>query len=566
LSPISELGRESKRTANETRKKILINRIPVDYPRRMTLNGKVLLVGLMLALAACGKTPPESSGPGKRNESAAKDTSSRTLVVARASEPEWLNPVAGHQHADTDTAIFRGLFKTNAANELVNDMARDWEVSADGKIYTIRLRSGIKWHDGQPFTSEDVKFTIEAVLNPRNHSGLRKSLINIRKIEVLDPLTVRIHLDQPLAPLLSKLKIGLIPKHVLAGKDFNTDEFNSMRPVGTGPFRIEEWKRGEYLVLAANPAFYDGPPKLDRVIYKFLPDPNVRLVQLKKGEVDVAEIKPKQVAAIKPGDDIELEIVDTTDYRVMMFNLRDPLFKDVRVRRAIRYATDRKALVHGALLGHGYPAYKPLQFHWVSANDGTDLDNDVKKSEDLLTEAGWVRGPDGIFAKKGKKLSFLLTAPANDPVRQDLAILLASQLLRAGIEARVDIRDSSVMKIPALQAYILGGGIPGEPDGDVYPYFSSRAGEHGSNYSGYRNERVDELLELGRVTLDPAARKAIYQQLQSILVEDPPYNYLVYLRHIYGVRKGVTGFSQKVFGHGTSPLWNIEQWNVERGH
>jgi peptide/nickel transport system substrate-binding protein len=366
--------------------------------------------------------------------------------------------------------------------------------------------------------------------------------------------------------LLSKLKIGLIPKHVLAGKDFNTDEFNSMRPVGTGPFRIEEWKRGEYLVLAANPAFYDGPPKLDRVIYKFLPDPNVRLVQLKKGEVDVAEIKPKQVAAIKPGDDIELEIVDTTDYRVMMFNLRDPLFKDVRVRRAIRYATDRKALVHGALLGHGYPAYKPLQFHWVSANDGTDLDNDVKKSEDLLTEAGWVRGPDGIFAKKGKKLSFLLTAPANDPVRQDLAILLASQLLRAGIEARVDIRDSSVMKIPALQAYILGGGIPGEPDGDVYPYFSSRAGEHGSNYSGYRNERVDELLELGRVTLDPAARKAIYQQLQSILVEDPPYNYLVYLRHIYGVRKGVTGFSQKVFGHGTSPLWNIEQWNVERGH
>lgn len=527
---------------------------------------KVLLVGLMLALGACGKTPPESPEIGKGSESLAKGALPRTLVVARASEPEWLNPVAGHQHADTDTAIFRGLFKTNAENELVSDMARDWEVSADGKIYTVRLRSGIKWHDGQPFTSEDVKFTIEAVLNPRNHSGLRKSLIDIRKVEILDPLTVRIHLDRPLAPLLSKLNIGLIPKHVLAGKDFNTDEFNSMRPVGTGPFMIEEWKRGEYLVLAANTAFYDGPPKLDRVIYKFLPDPNVRLVQLKKGEVDVAEIKPKQVAAIKPGDDIGLEIVDTTDYRVMMFNLRDPLFKDVRVRRAIRYATDRKALVHGALLGHGYAAYKPLQFHWISENDGTDVDNDVKKSEDLLMEAGWVRGPDGIFAKEGKKLSFSLTAPANDPVRQDLAILLASQLLRAGMEATVDIRDSSVMKIPALQAYILGGGIPGEPDGDVYPYFSSRAGEHGSNYSGYRNKRVDELLEQGRATLDPAMRKAIYQQLQSTLVEDPPYNYLVYLRHIYGVRKGVTGFSHKVFGHGTSPLWNIEQWNVERSH
>jgi peptide/nickel transport system substrate-binding protein len=366
--------------------------------------------------------------------------------------------------------------------------------------------------------------------------------------------------------LLSKLKIGLIPKHVLSGKDFNTDVFNSMRPVGTGPFQIEEWKRGEYLILKANPAFYDGPPKLDRVIYKFLPDPNVRLVQLKKGEVDVAEIKPKQVAAIKPGDDIGLEIVDTTDYRVMMFNLRDPLFQDVRVRRAIQYATDRKALVHGALLGYGYPAYKPLQFHWISENNSADADNDLKKSEDLLAGAGWVRGSDGIFTKQGKKFSFSLTVPANDPVRQDLAILLASQLLRAGIEAKVDVRDSSTIKIRALQSFILGGGIPGEPDEDVYSYFSSRAGEHGSNYSGYRNDRVNELLEQGRVTLDPAMRKAIYQQLQATLVEDPPYNYLVYLKHIYGVRKGVKGFSHRVFGHGTSPLWNIEEWNVERGH
>jgi peptide/nickel transport system substrate-binding protein len=530
------------------------------------MKGNALVVGLMLALSACGKTLSESPETEKRSESTAKDTLSRTLVVARASEPEWLNPVPGHQHADTDTAIFRGLFKLNAENELVSDMAREWQVSADGKIYTIELRPGIKWHDGQPFTSEDVKFTIEAIQNPRNHSGVRKSLLDIRKVEAVDPLTVRIHLDQPFAPLLSKLKIGLIPKHVLSGKDFNTDVFNSMRPVGTGPFQIEEWKRGEYLILKANPAFYDGPPKLDRVIYKFLPDPNVRLVQLKKGEVDVAEIKPKQVAAIKPGDDIGLEIVNTTDYRVMMFNLRDPLFQDVRVRRAIQYATDRKALVHGALLGYGYPAYKPLQFHWISENDGAGADNDLKKSEDLLTAAGWVRGSDAIFAKKGKKLSFSLTASANDPVRQDLAILLASQLLRAGIEAKVEVRDSSAIKIRALQSFILGGGIPGEPDEDAYSYFSSRAGEHGSNYSGYRNDRVDELLEQGRVTLDPAMRKAIYQQLQSTLVEDPPYNYLVYLQHIYGVRKGVKGFSHRVFGHGTSPLWNIEQWNVERGH
>ncbi|SCY03634.1 peptide/nickel transport system substrate-binding protein [Nitrosospira sp. Nl5] len=524
----------------------------------------------ILGLAACGKTPPEpASQTSETSETSQQkkithDTRPRTLIVARASEPEWLNPVAGHQHADSDLAMFRGLFKVNARNELVSDMARDWQVTPDGRIYTIGLRSGIKWHDGQPFTSQDVKFTLETIQHPKNHSGFRKNLSAIREVEAIDALTVKIHLDKPFAPLLSKLRMGLIPKHVLEGKDFNTDKFNSTSPVGTGPFKLKEWKRGEYLILEANPDFYDGRPKLDQVIYKFLPDPNVRLVQLKKGEVDVAEIKPRQIAAIKPGDNIHLEIVDTADYRVMMFNLRDPLFRDIRVRQAIQYATDRKALVQGALLGHGYPAYGPLQYNKISAPELTGPDDDPKKSEDLLATAGWVRGIDGIFVKNGQKLSFPLTVPANDPVRQDLAALLADQLHRAGIEVRIQVRDMSGIKIPTLPAYVLGGGIPGEPDEDVYAYFSSSNGERGSNYSGYHNPRVDDLLERGRITLDPEARKAIYQQLQTALIEDPPYNYLVYLKHIYGVRKGVSGFSPRVFGHGTSPLWNIEQWDVER--
>lgn len=531
------------------------------------MESKITVLGVaILMVAACGKTPPASPNQMNGNDNPVRAASPRVLIVARASEPEWLNPVAGHQHADTDMSIFRGLFKVDASNELVCDMARDWQVTPDGKIYTIELRPGIKWHDGQPFTAEDVKFTIEAVQNPKNHSGLRKNLSDIRRVEVIDPLTIKMHLDKPFAPLLSKLRIGLIPKHVLEGKDFNTDEFNSARPIGTGPFKLKEWKRGEYFILEANHDFYDGPPLLDQVIYKFLPDPNVRLVQLKKGEVDVAEITPKQVAAIKPGDDIALEVVDTADYRVMMFNLRDPLFQDIRVRQAIQYATDRKALVQGALLGYGYPAYGPLQFNWISATDLRGPDNNLKKSEDLLTAAGWGRGPDGVFVKNGKKLSFSLTAPANDQVRQDLAILLAEQLSRAGIEATVNVRNFSVIKIPQLPAFILGGGIPGEPDEDVYPYFSSSSGERGSNYSGYRNQRADDLLDRGRETPDPLLRKEIYRQLQALLIEDPPYNYLVYMKHIYGVRKGVSGFRHRVFGHGTSPLWNIEQWNVERSH
>lgn len=131
-----------------------------------------------------------------------------------------------------------------------------------------------------------------------------------------------------------------------------------------------------------------------------------------------------------------------------------------------------------------------------------------------------------------------------------------------GIDAQVQVKDWAVITIPKTTALILGGGIPDEPDDDVYMAFTSGLGEEGTNYSGYRNPRVDELLERGRTTMDSAARKAIYQELQRVLTEDPPYNYLVYLKHVYGVREGVTGFKHRIFGHGTSPLWNIEEWDV----
>lgn len=523
---------------------------------------RFVIASLVTAVAACDRSPaPTGSTASASGAATVKDT----LIVARESEPEWLNPVAGHQHADSDTAMFRGLFKLNVNNELVNDMAQSWSVSADGKKYTIHLRPGIKWHDGAPFTADDVKFTIETIQEPRNHSGLRKEVEDIVGVAVVDPLTVRIVLEQPLAPLLDRLKIGIIPKHVLAGKDFNTDSFNHSAPIGTGPYRYKERKAGEYLILEANADFYDGPPKIKRIIYKFLPDANVRLVQLKKGEVDVAALTPKQVAAIKLDDPIRIEVTPSADYRVMMFNMRDPLFHDVRVRQAVQFATDRDALVKGALLGYGAAAYGPLQFNRVSAPDILKHDNDPARAKALLAEAGWTRGADGVMQKDGTRLSFVLTAPASDPVRVDIATLLSTQLARAGIEANVAVRDWSVIKIPEQQALILGGGLPGDPDDDLYRFLSSRLLSEGSNYSGFSDPLIDKLLEQGRHALDETRRTEIYRTLQAELIKNPPYNYLVYLQHIYGVRKGITGFQQRVFGHGTSPLWNIEQWQIESG-
>lgn len=524
------------------------------------LNRSTCLFAIIIMLMMVTACDPSSSQQSASGETIGRED---TLIVARASEPEWLNPVAGHQHADSDRSMFRGLFKLDLNNKLVPDMAESWSVSDDGKTYTIKLRAGIKWHDGMDFSAEDVKFTIESIQHPHNHSGLRKEVEEITSVEVIDPLTVEIKLSQPLAPLPSRLKIGMIPKHALFGKDFNTDHFNFDQPIGTGPYKFKSRKPGEYLELVANPDFYGGTPAYKRVIYKFLPDPNVRLVQLKKGEIDVAPLTPKQVAAVKEEDAFRIETTPSADYRVMMFNHRDPLFKDVRVRQAIQFATDRNALVKGALLGYGSPAYGPLQFNRMSAPTAELLkhDNDVAKAEQLLQEAGWQLGEDGIRYKQGQRFSFVLTAAVSDPVRVDLATLLATQLQRVGIEAKVDVKDWAVINIPETQSLILGGGLPGDPDDDLYRFFSSHMLDSGSNYSGFSHPGIDALLDQGRHALAESQRLQIYRELQRELTENPAYNYLVYLELVYGVRKGVAGFQQKIFGHGTSPLWNIEQWH-----
>ena len=494
-------------------------------------------------------------------DSSRQDTAElSTLVLARTSEPEWLNPVAGHQHPDADVALFRGLFRLVEDNRLVPDMARDWSVSEDGLVYTIHLRPDVRWHDGAPFTAQDVRFTIETILDPRNHSGLRPQLKEIDRVEVVDDLTVRIVLSTPLSSLPIKLKVGIVPRHALEGKDFNTDPFSHEAPIGTGPFRFVSRKRGEYFLYEANPDYYGGRPKVDRLIYKFLPDPNVRLIQLIKGEIDVTRLNPKDVAAVRNNPDIEVRVLDSADFRVMMFNMNFPLFQDVRVRRAIQYATDRQALVDGALLGYGVPAYGPLQMMELSSPDLPVFDDDLQAAEALLHEAGWRPGADGVLVKDGERFSFPLVAAANDAVRQDLATLLAAQLRRVGIEVRVQVKDWKAFTINEEPAVIIGGGYADDADGNLYRYFSSRVGSEGTNFANYRNERVDQLLEDARNALDPQERECIYRALQHELVMDPPFNFLVYQQHIYGVRKEWSGFKPRLVGHGTTPLWNVEEW------
>lgn len=229
-----------------------------------------LMVVMMITVAGCGS-----------KDMAKPKTDPKTIVLGVENESDKMNPIFADEHDDAVAIIFSGLTRYNEKNEIEPDLALSWEVSKDQLTYTFKLRNDVKWHDGQPFTAQDVKFTIEQSLNPKNNSKIKERFEEIKEVQVVDPYTVKIVLKTPFPLLVNVMSTGMIPKHILEGKDINNDAFN-MAPIGTGAFKFGEMKKGQYLVLNANKEFYRGAPKSEKIILKFIPDQNVRAVQLKQ--------------------------------------------------------------------------------------------------------------------------------------------------------------------------------------------------------------------------------------------------------------------------------------------
>ncbi|PKM48105.1 MAG: peptide ABC transporter substrate-binding protein [Firmicutes bacterium HGW-Firmicutes-8] len=514
----------------------------------------IMLSMLLFLSAGCsGKSEKVSSEKTAANKE-------KVVVYGAEFEYDKVNPVLAT--TNVDNLIFTGLTTFNEKNEVVPDLAESWTASSDGLTYTFKLRKDVKWHDGQNFTANDVKFTLDTILDPKTNTPVKSEFEQVKEVKVNDDYTVEIKLAKQFPPLLDKLSIGVIPKHLLEGKDINSGDFNNS-PVGTGPFKFKEWQRGKAFTMVANDSFYNGRPKLDKLIFKFLPDPNVRALQLETGEIDLAYLEPDQMERAEKVESIKVYQVPTADYRVMMYNMKSPLWQDIRVRKAVNYAIDRQAVLDGILKGKGQVAYGPLQLNWANNPNITKYDYNLDKAKSLLAEAGWKPGPDGILVKDGKKFEFKLTCPVTDPVRVSIANTLFTELKKIGIAAIPEPLDWSVIKIPECEAFILGWGSPFDPDDHTYKLFhSSQIANGGNNHMSYRNPKVDALLEEARTTADKNKRKELYGQFQQELADNPPYNFIVYLDALYGVNKNITGIKPRTLGHhGAGFLWNIEEWD-----
>ncbi len=411
-------------------------------------------------------------------------------------------------------------------------------------VVTFHIRPSGRFHDGEPLTAEDVLFTYETIMDESTKTVRRPDYEPIKGVEAVDDLTVRVTYKEPFSPALESWGMGILPKHVLAGQDINTTGFNR-HPTGTGPYRFKEWRSDEYVRLVANDSYFEGPPLLDIVTFRIVPEPPLREQEFHVREADTYGPEPYQYKRFTGEKRYQTYQRLANGYTYIGYNLRRPLFQDVRVRRALTHAVNREQIVEHVLYGQGVTATGPFPPQmWYHNPEVEPLAYDPDLARRLLAEAGWEdTDGDGILDKDGEPFRFTLISNNGNQLRADVQVLVQEQLESIGIEVHVALYEWSVFlseKIDTrdFDACVLGWNLSIDPD--VYQLWHSSQVDKGFNFVGYVNPKADRLLERGRTEFDQAKRQAIYREFHRILNEDQPYTFLY-------VPKGMTALRRDEF-------------------
>jgi peptide/nickel transport system substrate-binding protein len=491
------------------------------------------------------------------------------MVAAISADPGQLNPAittSGAVHSASEL-MFNGLVEIDENGKLVPELAESWTVSSGD--YTFKLRKGVTWHDGRPFTSDDVRFTFEEALI-KFHARTRTSLLgSISSIETPDPNTITFRFFKPYAAFLQQLNVTeapILPAHLYRNSDPTRNPVN-LKPVGTGPFQFESYKAGAEIRLTANKNYFKkGLPYLDGVVLRVIPDASNQVIALEAGEVDfIYGINGPDLARVKGNKTIStLEtLVNPGGSNCIMsvsFNLEKPIFSDQRTRQAILQGLDRKQFLDRILFGQGRVATAPIAsgIPFAHAKDLKVPAFDRSVAARLLDEAGWkrpgsgTRVSDGVTGvKDGTPLRFrFLSFPTFSQYGQ----LFKAQLGELGVDVQLETLDNAPFADRVF--------VKRDFDTNVISYCNGTDPEIGvrrmydaaqigpvafSNSSAYRNASVTALFEDASTREAPAARTAIYRKIQETLVEDLPYIWLVETTGTRAFRSNCTGVSES--GH-----------------
>lgn len=488
----------------------------------------------------------------------AADGAENTLVYG-SGDYDSINPIM-NEHCEIKHLLFDSLVKRDGKGKLVASLAESWSYDEATMTYTFKLRSDVKWHDGEAFTAEDVKFTIEAIMDPENGSENYPNYEEVRQIRVISDTEIAFVLSEPNYAFLDYMTMSILPEHKLAGEDmWESDYFRN--PVGTGPYMLKSWDPGQAITLVKNADYFDGAAKIDTVIFKIVTDDSAKALQLRSGELDLAQVTPKDADALKGTEGLTSYDMATADYRGILYNFRNEFWqKNADLIPAISYAIDRQAMVDAVLLGQGFVAYSPIQLNPYNYDGVERYDYDPEKAEAALRSAGCQKDADGYWCRNGQRIQFTINATPGDQIRIDMAQIAAQQLQQIGLDVKANVPAEGI-DWGGQECCIIGWGSPFDADDHTYKVFGT---DHGANYSGYSNADVDKYLTLARQTGDEAQRKEYYKQFQIAMAKAPAYTFFCYIDAMFVADSALKGVDpDTVLGHhGVGIFWNITEWTI----
>ncbi|USK36710.1 ABC transporter substrate-binding protein (plasmid) [Bacillus sp. F19] len=524
----------------------------------------LLILATIFAITGCSKNEGSSEETTNSTEQEVRE-----LVLAVGGESdEGFDPTTGWGRYGSP--LFQStLLKRDSNMEIVNDLAENYSISEDALTWTVNIRQDVKFSDGEPLTAEDVIYTFETTAKSNSVVDLQ----NVASVTAQNDSTVIFTLKSPQSTFIDILAtLGIVPKHA-------HNESYAEQPIGSGPFKLVQWDKGQQLIVEENPNYYDEKPYFKKLTFLFL-DEDAAYAAAKAGTVDVAYIpsafSKQQVAGMR------LESLESVDNRGIMFPyvksgqttadghpIGNDVTADLAIRKAINAAVDREALVEGVLEGQGTPAYTISdKMPWWNS-DTVIEDGDAAKAKGILSKGGWKdTDDDGIVEKDGVKAQFTLLYPSSDETRQSLAIAVADMIKPIGIEIIVDGESwDEIGKMMYSNAVLLGWGS--HDPLEMYNVYSSKyAGVDYFNPGFYKSPIVDQYLEEAIAAKDEKAAMDLWKKAQwdgttgMSAKGDAPWAWLVNLNHLFLVREQLDIGHQQIHphGHGWPVTSNIEEW------
>lgn len=509
-----------------------------------------------------------------------------TLTVRLAADVSSLNPWLSVRDPDAQmvgSLVFNGLVKLDNRLRPQPDLAERWEVSEDGTALTFYLRSNVAWHDGRPFTAQDVVWSYQTLMKlPADNPALLHIQDTVASVQAIEPVsnTVRFNLRRRYSPLLTDLTMPILPSHILTGTAPNmlaSHPFNNS-PIGTGPYAFESRESARSITLKAYDRYHEGRPLIERVAFLVAPDETVAESAVREGTLMLAQVPPSIAERlVGEGRGVRGGFYNEPGYDFVAFNLRPPRpFSDTRLRKAWALALDKPYLVYQATGGAGDPVWGPV--HKASWAYNPDLPMPGGKPDEaraLIAEAGWAdTNGDGIVEKDGRPLQVSLYVRSDNQTRLKAAQIMSEQLRKVGIGVKVEPADFSTTILARISPLgrppfdfdvVMLGWDRNGVDPDSFALFHSsqiptEAAPALLNFTGFAAQEYDALAIEGRSTYDLERRKQVYGRIQTIIADQLPYYFL------WSYKQGVVA-SPKLKGDidFSSPryMWNIYQWWIE---